>query len=621
MSPQNNTLNHFSLKDTAFLSFLWLLIVLGFVVNPVETRAQSGFATWTEPGKRSSMDLIKEDFRRGILTEEQHIRHLSDAVFNPEALSPAYTRKHQGILKCAFPLIAHSQVGSLYKSGGTSRAQNALLAADQQITSPSGKFIIHYSTQGDNAVPSSDSNENGIPDYIDITSMAVDSVWNYYVNVLDYVDWIGEEPYSIAFEDTMNAFGFTEVIGSNQTAVVLHANYEGFPPNTHPDGNVVGALLATIGHELKHSSQFVYTRWRGESTLWLEMDATHYEDISFDDVNDYYNYQDDFDSIFSNAERSMYPGSYPDAAWARFFTEKWTELYWPEVWKQIANGADTWMQAMILVHKKANLNLEADIVQNQLWHFASGDNAEGLEDFGFVEKAFYPSVDVARSGDILQVPMLEKSPSMTLEGLSARRFKINPGRNDTGRVVIKWTYSRPSLGIGLLIRRKDGMFHEEIILANTTRTDTLITLNHRWEEAETLFIVVANTDLTTRFSSGRLGAEHDVAFSFLFTDDPNRTIVPRESVPKISQTFELKQNFPNPFNPSTTIAFSLEQAGHVHLRVYDVMGRLIQTLVDQPFSSGTHQVIFDARTLASGVYLYRLEQAGRSQQRRFTLIK
>ncbi len=85
--------------------------------------------------------------------------------------------------------------------------------------------------------------------------------------------------------------------------------------------------------------------------------------------------------------------------------------------------------------------------------------------------------------------------------------------------------------------------------------------------------------------------------------------------------FNLAQNFPNPFNPTTTIPFVIRRAAHVELNVYDVSGRLVKTLLNQRLEPGRYEVSFDARDLASGVYFYRLIFDGKVQTRRMTLMK
>ncbi|MFA5886361.1 MAG: T9SS type A sorting domain-containing protein [Patescibacteria group bacterium] len=70
--------------------------------------------------------------------------------------------------------------------------------------------------------------------------------------------------------------------------------------------------------------------------------------------------------------------------------------------------------------------------------------------------------------------------------------------------------------------------------------------------------------------------------------------------------FSLSQNYPNPFNPTTTINFSLSKSGHTSLKVYDIIGREIATLIDEFIQAGTHSFKFNAGNLPSGVYLYKL---------------
>ena len=84
---------------------------------------------------------------------------------------------------------------------------------------------------------------------------------------------------------------------------------------------------------------------------------------------------------------------------------------------------------------------------------------------------------------------------------------------------------------------------------------------------------------------------------------------------------QLSQNFPNPFNPTTTIRFELPASQHVQLAVYSVAGQLIGTLVNEIRPAGVHEVRFDAGQLSSGVYIYQLRAGETSVTRRMTLIK
>ncbi|MBI4417139.1 MAG: T9SS type A sorting domain-containing protein [Ignavibacteriales bacterium] len=87
-----------------------------------------------------------------------------------------------------------------------------------------------------------------------------------------------------------------------------------------------------------------------------------------------------------------------------------------------------------------------------------------------------------------------------------------------------------------------------------------------------------------------------------------------------SQEFSLGQNYPNPFNPTTTIEFTVPEDGHVLLRVYDISGREVATLVDEERKAGVYQqVVFDAASLASGLYFARLQAAGKQLDRKMIL--
>jgi hypothetical protein len=84
--------------------------------------------------------------------------------------------------------------------------------------------------------------------------------------------------------------------------------------------------------------------------------------------------------------------------------------------------------------------------------------------------------------------------------------------------------------------------------------------------------------------------------------------------------FALRQNYPNPLNPSTTITYELPRASGVRLSVFDMLGREVSVLVNERREAGVHKVRLDASRLASGVYIYRLQAGGFAQSRKFVVL-
>lgn len=96
---------------------------------------------------------------------------------------------------------------------------------------------------------------------------------------------------------------------------------------------------------------------------------------------------------------------------------------------------------------------------------------------------------------------------------------------------------------------------------------------------------------------------------------------PNNSDSEIPTSFSLSQNYPNPFNPSTTIPFSVPRPANVKLIVYDVLGRVVETLVDKQFHAGQHEISFNASSYPSGTYIYRIEAGDFTSVQKMVLIK
>ncbi|MCX6157305.1 MAG: T9SS type A sorting domain-containing protein, partial [Ignavibacteriae bacterium] len=86
-------------------------------------------------------------------------------------------------------------------------------------------------------------------------------------------------------------------------------------------------------------------------------------------------------------------------------------------------------------------------------------------------------------------------------------------------------------------------------------------------------------------------------------------------------SYSVSQNYPNPFNPTTKINFALPKSGLVSLKVYDITGKEVATLLNEVKNVGTYSVDFNAANLSSGIYFYKMSVNGYSEVKKMSLIK
>ncbi|MFH1042242.1 MAG: T9SS type A sorting domain-containing protein [bacterium] len=99
------------------------------------------------------------------------------------------------------------------------------------------------------------------------------------------------------------------------------------------------------------------------------------------------------------------------------------------------------------------------------------------------------------------------------------------------------------------------------------------------------------------------------------------TLIENEQENKIICKYTLNQNYPNPFNPSTTFSFSLPEKEFVTLKIYDVLGKEITTLVNEELNAGSYKNDWNATNLSSGIYFYRLQAGKFSETKKLMLVK
>jgi hypothetical protein len=109
--------------------------------------------------------------------------------------------------------------------------------------------------------------------------------------------------------------------------------------------------------------------------------------------------------------------------------------------------------------------------------------------------------------------------------------------------------------------------------------------------------------------------------TILHTTNGGLSSVVENKLDEIPREFSLLQNFPNPFNPSTKIRYSIAQQSNVLIRVFDILGNEIETLVNEEKTTGIYEITWYAENLPSGIYFYRLQAGSFNKTKKMLLLK
>ena len=191
-------------------------------------------------------------------------------------------------------------------------------------------------------------------------------------------------------------------------------------------------------------------------------------------------------------------------------------------------------------------------------------------------------------------------PGVGLPGIDMDYFSIaaSPGQTITPLVQTKSFKSASTLNhVQMTLYRKNAFSTALTSASSSTGTD--VTFAYSVAVADTYYVLVTNTTA----SEAGPGARYKFSIG-----TPTGVL---ENVTGLPTAFGLDQNYPNPFNPSTTIRFALPKDAQVSLKIYDVLGREVRTLVNARVTAGYQQVIWDGRNglgaqVASGMYIYRI---------------
>lgn len=499
-------------------------------------------------------------------------------------------------------------------------------AAGLDETYDSGNFRFHFTTSGSNAVSSSDTNSNSIPDYIDVMSETFNTVAEYQLSTLGFSEppgdgWYaanndngGDGSYDIYVrnagtgvygyvqpEDWANNSGNNENSSANEvnaftSYMVMRHNYNGFP-NTELE-----AIQVTAAHEFFHAVQFGYDGW--EESWVMEASAVQMEEMIYDDVNDCYQYMS---SWFSSPHKSLN-----------------------------LHSSNRWYGSFIFF-EYVNTHLSEDAIKAFWEKSITHDSYYGEYSIQTLDEAFQ---DLGSNfSSMLNGMSIANRVMSSLVSISpyyydeADSYTVTPSTFSTVSFSTGGNESVISTNLQENAAQYIRLLSDDPVLATLTNDDgpdsylELHAILSYGDSAWTVWsgspINVDPTDPSTVYfvvvSQNDAGSDFDYTLSFtdgeLSTDDSD--------MPK---SFSVSNAYPNPFNPQIHIQIDLSISEKVTVYIYDINGRLVKTMLNDKLNAGQHVLTWNGldkngNPASSGTYYIRLKGVKQESWQKVTLLK
>ena len=506
-----------------------------------------------------------------------------------------------------FPQIGGEKCGLGNVSAHVSDDPAVVVRPALQKSKVVGAVKVHYDTIGLNTPALLDAFHRRLPGTADAFADSVASIANhvlqfetqtlgYVAPPSDSIDGGGPE-YDIYILDLGLAYyGYTmpqrqlddkDNGGRYTSFVAIDHDFEFVAPDSNKG---LPALRITLAHELLHAIQLgSYGYWYNE-LYYYELAATWMEDVVYPDVNDYFMFLGMVQGYFRRPDvpfTSNDAGMYSRCTWGHYMAKKF--------------GPGSMRRSLELIRDvRPLIALDSTLRENATtlplafaewskWNHFTGSNANVRE--YFPEGDRYP--DVARV-DVSFVP-----PAQSLAGelpfLSSRTYQI--AMRDTTLTLI---LANTNVAAALANNNVPAPYCYRL---NTSQLDT------SFVNTGTSLFVSLDVSEREQWASQSIVSIRVVSIA---TDALSMPSSPT-----------LSQNYPNPFNPTTTIKYQIPSTpmGFVSLKVFDIVGREVATLVDEVEPPGEYSVTWNAERVSSGVYFYRLVVGGNTQTRRMILSR
>jgi hypothetical protein len=555
--------------------------------------------------RTSKRGAIEEAYRSGKHSRDEYLLNLLYNIVDRAQLDKAFQEVISGVEKCGTSTFMTLQEEMKSSSSFTRNEIGKFLvrpAKQKFYNTPEGKFRIHFDTTGTHAVyqPTVDINpQNGIPDYVDRTAEIFDRVWKFELDTLGYdapaPDGIaggGNNLYDVYMHKNSGAYGvtFTETyfpnyLGRGGWSSYIHVdpNFDGFgyPDRTLP-------MKVTAAHEFFHAVQFVYGVNVGS---WLlEISSTWMEDVAYDAINDYYLYLNTSAGVFRAPHLSLETVNgeheYSAAVFGHCVSENFGVPAIKKIWEETI-GQTSGLNAIDSAMHFYGSSLQEIFGTYVEWNYLTAGRANSSHTH-YSEGSLYPQTRIHR---ILNATTFDSTNEALndIEHYGTYYLSI-VGNHSSGTFGLAFSdpLGNPYLGRMLL----DSANRFTSLSFDLSMGEGSVSVPH-WENISNVIFIPASV---APFGGG-----------FLFVYSGSFVSSGVDEIAQGKKQFSLFQNYPNPFNPKTAIGFSLFAVSNVTLKVYNILGQEVVTLLNnETMREGTHEVGFDASNISSGVYFYKL---------------
>ena len=585
------------------MKFLFPLVILCIAITEY-TYAQ-------EMHPKTSLEFVQDALLEGRISIDDAM-DLKIKVLKGETLPEEF--RSPTPIKCGFGIVAevheYLKTHPEKKVGLQKKAMQSVY--DHSFTAKGGTriFRINYDVSGPDAVPSLDANSNSIPDWVEETGLAFERSYLLEVDTLGYREPLSFSAfghYDIYIVDLSNSYGYTQDV-SQVTSNPDTYTSEIYVENDYSEGfytHGYDALRVTCGHEFFHAIQFSYN-FRESDAWYYEVSSTWMEDVTYDNVNDYYAY---LPSFFGAPETSLdsFSGLWPygAAVWNHMIEKKYGRDAIKKSWEYMpSRNAITSIDGAI--KSISSSNLSKTFSEFAVWDYYTAGRADSIA--YFPEALHYPKIKLLSNRAILDT-MIQR----TLPTLAANYYNFYVA-SDTAYCEIKFQAAESNSYFDVYTVEYNKATGKNIVVNHGGSSDFAI---NNLLHGDTLLFLVVNkvTDYTINGNYSytlRLTLKQqviDTTYHFHFYPSP----------------FVIKSG-----NEKMNFVFSLGKTTKMEFMIYTVSGKLIRKINFGELSpgnyDGTSGLFWDGKDshghfVPGGVYIYQFTGKGFKKTGKIAVVR